>query len=233
VLAAAAGGSAIGDPRAGGGAARREQDERHGMSLALRIAGRIRRQFGLKPSPPPMIARALPQYQIGRRSYGWVRVYADGLPNTCFRMGAYCSVAHECKVLIGLEHRPDWVTTYPFSVLEPSLAHIPGQPASRGDVVIGNDVWIGMEAMILSGVTIGDGAVVAARALVTRDVPPYAIVGGVPAKVLSKRFDDATIARLLALKWWDWPHDRIVRAGEYMLSPDIGRFLDLAERGEI
>ena len=87
--------------------------------------------------------------------------------------------------------------------------------------------------MILSGVTIGDGAVIMARAVVTRDVAPYAIVGGVPARELGKRFDDATIARLLALRWWDWPEDRIVAAGPHMLSADIGRFLDLAESGRI
>ena len=78
--------------------------------------------------------------------------------------------------------------------------------------MIGNDVWIGYEAVVMAGVHIGDGAVVAARAVVTRDVPPYAIVGGVPARIIRMRFDERTIARLLETAWWDWPADRIRRA---------------------
>ena len=75
---------------------------------------------------------------------------------------------------------------------------------NKGDIIIGNDVWIGYEAVILSGITIGDGAIIGTRAVVTKDIPPYTIVGGVPAKPIRKRFDDVTIARLLELKWWDW-----------------------------
>ncbi len=82
---------------------------------------------------------------------------------------------------------------------------------NRGDIVIGSDVWIGYEAVILSGVTIGDGAVIGARAVVTKDVPPYTIVGGVPARPIRKRFNDSTIAALLRLRWWDWPRERIAR----------------------
>lgn len=77
--------------------------------------------------------------------------------------------------------------------------------------MIGNDVWIGYEAVILSGVTIGDGAVVGARAVVTKDVPPYTIVGGVPASKIRRRFSDETISRLLDLKWWEWPTERIAQ----------------------
>lgn len=80
---------------------------------------------------------------------------------------------------------------------------------NKGDIVIGNDVWIGYEAVILSGVTIGDGAIIGVRAVVTKNVPPYTIVGGVPAKTIRKRFDDTTIAKLLELRWWDWPEERI------------------------
>ena len=80
---------------------------------------------------------------------------------------------------------------------------------NKGNIIIGNDVWIGYEAVILSGVTIGDGAIIGTHAVVTKDVPPYTIVGGVPAKPIRKRFNDKTIARLLELKWWDWPEERI------------------------
>ena len=80
---------------------------------------------------------------------------------------------------------------------------------NKGDIVIGNDVWIGYEAVILAGVTIGDGAVIGARAVVTKDIPPYTIVGGVPAKPIRKRFPQETIDHLLKIKWWNWPEERI------------------------
>ena len=80
---------------------------------------------------------------------------------------------------------------------------------NKGDIVIGNDVWIGYEAVILAGVTIGDGAVIGARAVVTKDIPPYTIVGGVPAKPIRKRFTQETIDLLLKIKWWNWPEERI------------------------
>lgn len=80
---------------------------------------------------------------------------------------------------------------------------------NKGDIIIGNDVWIGYEAVILSGVTIGDGAIIGARAVVTRDVPPYTIVGGVPAKAIKKRFSEDTISSLLSLQWWDWSQEKI------------------------
>ena len=79
----------------------------------------------------------------------------------------------------------------------------------KGDIIIGNDVWIGYEAVILAGVTIGDGAVIGSRAVVTKDVPPYTIVGGVPAKTIRRRFDEDTIRELLRLRWWDWPEEMI------------------------
>lgn len=81
----------------------------------------------------------------------------------------------------------------------------------KGDIVIGNDVWIGYEAVVMAGVTIGNGAIIGARAVVTKDVPPYTIVGGVPAREIRRRFSDDVIARLLELKWWDWPAERIQR----------------------
>ncbi|MCI8948261.1 MAG: CatB-related O-acetyltransferase [Lachnospiraceae bacterium] len=82
---------------------------------------------------------------------------------------------------------------------------------NKGDIVIGNDVWIGYEAVILAGVTIGDGAVIGTRAVVTKDVPPYTIVGGIPAKPIRKRFSKETINALLKIKWWDWPKERIAQ----------------------
>ena len=95
---------------------------------------------------------------------------------------------------------------------------------NKGDIIIGNDVWIGYEAVILSGITIGDGAIIGTRAVVTKDIPPYTIVGGVPAKPIRKRFDDVTIARLLELKWWDWSEERIKANLEIIQS---GRMIEL------
>ena len=82
---------------------------------------------------------------------------------------------------------------------------------NKGDIVIGNDVWIGYEAVILAGVTVGDGAIIGTRAVVTKDVPPYTIVGGVPARPIKKRFSDETISDLLKIKWWDWPEEKIAQ----------------------
>lgn len=82
---------------------------------------------------------------------------------------------------------------------------------NKGDIVVGNDVWIGYEAVILSGVTIGDGAVIGARAVVTKDVPPYTIVGGVPAKPIKKRFSEESIKKLQSIRWWDWPKEKLPR----------------------
>lgn len=181
---------------------------------------------------PEMLAERWPQYEIGQDSYGDLAITDFG-EGTRFSMGAYCSVAKGCRVLLGGGHRLDWVTTYPFSVHEAELMHVAGHPVSRGDVKIGNDVWLASNVTILSGVTIGDGAVVMAGAIVSRDVEPYSIVGGIPARETGKRFDDATIKRLLAVRWWDWDKARIVAAGEFLLSDDIERFLEKAEAGEI
>lgn len=196
------------------------------------LAIRLRRKLGLSLLPPVSLARKYPQYNIGDKSYGYLKITDFGAGDRV-RIGNYCSTARGSQVLLGGGHPIEWATTYPFPVFEKSLAHIKGHPVPRGDVVIGNDVWIASDAMIMSGVTIGDGAVIMARAVVVRDVAPYAIVGGSPATERGKRFDEATIARLLALKWWEWPHERIVAAGPHLLSADIGSFLDLAERDEI
>ena len=121
-----------------------------------------------------------PQYKIGRGTYGYPEIFSWNEGAT-LQIGAFCSIASGVKLFLGGEHRVDWVTTYPFNVLWESGRHITGHPRTKGDVIIGNDVWIGTEAVILSGVRIGDGAVVAARAVVTKDMEPYAIYGGNPA----------------------------------------------------
>ena len=129
-------------------------------------------------------------------------------------IGKFCSIACGAKFLFNsANHTQRALSTYIFPVLFEEwgldVARIPEAWDNKGDIVVGNDVWIGYEAVILAGVTIGDGAIIGARAVVTRDVPPYTIVGSVPATPIRKRFPDSEIARLLKLKWWDWPAETI------------------------
>ena len=124
-------------------------------------------------------------------------------------------------------------TTYPFNVLDPRFAHITGHPHSKGDVVIGNDVWVGRGAVILSGVRVGDGAVIGAYSVVAKDVQAYGIVVGNPARLFRARFPDETIDRLLAIRWWDWPDERIDRAIPYLQSDRIDEFLTLVGDGKL
>ena len=184
------------------------------------------------PSSPTGVTNSLharhPEAEIGRWSYGDLTVHSWG-EGAKLTVGAFCSIAPGVQVLLGGEHRPDWVTTFPFTALWPGAAHIPGHPRTKGDVSIGSDVWIGTEAMILSGVSIADGAVVAARSVVADDVEPYAIVAGVPARVIRKRFDDATIKRLRAVAWWTWPDEAIHEMLPLLLGADIDAFLREAE----
>lgn len=155
-----------------------------------------------------LIARRPGQIAVGAWTYGRPKVR---FPESRAKLtiGRYGSIADGVEILLGGNHRTDWATTYPFPEwpdLWPAAAGIPGSDATRGDVAIGHDVWLGSQCMVLSGVTIGTGAVVAARAVVTRDVPPYAIVAGNPARVLRLRFDDDKVAALLASRWWEHPH---------------------------
>ncbi|MBS6643831.1 MAG: CatB-related O-acetyltransferase [Clostridiaceae bacterium] len=129
-------------------------------------------------------------------------------------IGKYCSIACGAKFLFtSANHTMKSLSTYPFPLFweewELGPEHVTKAWDNKGDIVIGNDVWIGYEAVIMSGVRIGDGAVIGTRAVVTKDVQPYTIVGGVPAKPIKKRYDDETIRKLLLLKWWDWPREKV------------------------
>jgi len=146
-------------------------------------------------------------------------------------IGKFCSIACGAKFLFNsANHDLTSLSTYPFPLFfeEWDLRHEDVTDAwdNKGDIVVGNDVWIGYEAVILAGVSIGDGAVIGARSVVTRDVPPYTIVGGVPARPIRKRFDEDVIAALLELKWWDWPAERI---GENIGAIQAGRIEELRE----
>ena len=141
-------------------------------------------------------------------------------------IGKFCSIACGAKFLFNsANHALGSLSTYPFPIFYDEWG-LDGKNVAyawdnKGDITLGNDVWIGYEAVILAGVTIGDGAIIGARAVVTRDVPPYAIVGGVPARLIRRRFDEATIESLLALQWWDWEPERIRRALPVLQAGDI------------
>ena len=141
-------------------------------------------------------------------------------------IGKFCSIACGAKFLFNsANHTQRSLSTYIFPVLfeewNLDVERIPEAWDNKGDIVIGNDVWIGYEAVVLAGVTIGDGAIVAARAVITKDVPPYTIVGGVPAKPIRKRFSDQEINQLLALRWWDWPTEKIAANLDAIHSGDL------------
>lgn len=178
-----------------------------------------------------------PNIQVGRYSY-YSGYYHGHSFDDCARylmpdrtdvdrlvIGSFCSIGTgACFMMAGNQgHRNDWVSTFPFFFVpeEPAFAGAINAYQPAGDTVIGHDVWIGAEAMIMPGIRIGNGAVIGSRALVTRDVEPYAIVGGNPARPIRKRFPEETIALLQEMAWWDWPIKRIRDAMPLLCSGDV------------
>jgi len=163
---------------------------------------------------------------MGRYSYGTPSVIAFPGDVNKVVVGSFAAIAHGVEIFVGGNHRTDWVATFPFRIkLRLPGALEDGAPSTKGDVVIGNDVWIGRGAKILSGVTVGHGAVIGAYAVVTRDVRPYAVVAGNPAREVKRRFNDVQVASLQAIAWWDWPIDEIVQAVPLLNSPDVDAFI--------
>jgi acetyltransferase-like isoleucine patch superfamily enzyme len=159
-----------------------------------------------------------PRVKVGEGTYGiterTVLLFRDDDRVT---IGKYCSVASGVTVLASGEHNYRAVANYPFEAI--FSGNIDRDTFSKGQVVIGNDVWIGANATILSGVVIGDGAVVAAGAVVVNNVPPYAIVAGVPARVIKIRFSDEICEQLLAIRWWDWDNHQLRQNMNYFYLP--------------
>lgn len=143
-------------------------------------------------------------------------------------IGKFCSIACGAKFLFNsANHTMASLSTYPFPLFfdewELEKTNITEAWDNKGDIIVHNDVWIGYEAVILAGVIIGDGAIIGTRAVVTKDVPPYTVVGGVPAKPIRKRFHDKTITELLKLKWWDWSEEKISQNMKAIQSGNIER----------
>ncbi|WP_026195471.1 CatB-related O-acetyltransferase [Mariprofundus ferrooxydans] len=170
--------------------------------------------------------RFFSKYNIGEYSFGCPEVLEWGDQEGMLTIGKFCSIAKDVKILLGGEHRYDWFSTYSFPDFMDDLPDYPvDHRRSKGGIVIGNDVWIGYGATILSGVTIGNGAVVGAKAVIAKDIPPYSIVVGNPARVIKRRFDDDTIKQLNQLAWWDWPIEKIKRNAGAIMSNNLGDLL--------
>ena len=146
-------------------------------------------------------------------------------------VGNFCSIAENANIYLGGNHRTDWVTTYPFGHIykeEFNLFNGVGHPSNKGNVIIGNDVWLGANVTIMSGVTIGDGSVVANNSHVVKNVPPYSIIGGNPAKFIKYRFTPYQIEKLLEIKWWYWDDAKINQYTPLLCNERIDDFINLA-----
>ena len=151
-----------------------------------------------------------------------------GSLNASYICGNFCSIASNVKVYLGGNHRTDWVTTYPFGHIHTDILNttIQGHPATRGDVIIGNDVWIADNVTIMSGVHVGDGAVIACNSHVVKDVEPYSIVGGNPAKFIKYRFTHKQIKSSLKIQWWNWSVKKINDNLHLLCNDKIDEFID-------
>lgn len=158
----------------------------------------------------------------GEGTYGKPTIVSYDLKSS-LSVGSYVSIAGDVSFLLGANHKRGLLTTYPLTKLDST--HLPTEANEPGDIVIGNDVWIGYGATVIGPAKIGDGAIIGAHALVIKDVPPYAVVGGVPAQVLKFRFEQEIIERLLAIKWWTWDKETILARKDEIYNTDIQGFI--------
>ncbi|MCP4138483.1 MAG: CatB-related O-acetyltransferase [bacterium] len=167
----------------------------------------------------------LRKYDIGDYSYGFLKVLHDG-GKASLKIGKFCSFAPGSAIGLGAEHRHDWVTTYhSFDVFMQQVA-MKDYSVAKGNVVVGNDVWFGDDAFVMSGVEIGNGAVIGARSVVRRSIPPYAIVMGNPGRPIGYRFDKEIIEKLEKIAWWDWPLEKIKKAHPLLHSERVEEFIE-------
>ena len=166
----------------------------------------------------------------GKYTYGNPNIYwADS--GAKLIVGNFCSIAAGVNIYLGGNHRTDWVTTYPFGHINQGTFNNfngNGHPSTKGDVIIGNDVWIGSNVTIMSGITIGDGAIIANNSHVVKNVEPYSLVGGNPAKLIKHRFSQEQIEKLLQIKWWFWDDDKINKFTPLLCNNNIDEFIKSA-----
>jgi acetyltransferase-like isoleucine patch superfamily enzyme len=160
---------------------------------------------------------------IGEFTYGKPQIL-DWYHKYKLSIGKFCSMADDIKIIMDGNHRTDWVTSYPLHRKLP-IKKIDENPRGKGDMTIGNDVWIGINVIITPGVCIGDGAVIAAGSVVTKNVADYEIVGGNPARHLKYRFTAEQIEKLKQIKWWDWDIEKIKANAQYLQSDNIDGFI--------
>jgi virginiamycin A acetyltransferase len=168
------------------------------------------------------------KYKIGDFTYGRPRVF-DWSDGTTLSIGKFCSIAEDVTIILGGGHRMDWISTYPFPAFVnefPNAEKISGHPSSKGDVKIGNDVWIGFGTTILSGVTIGNGACIGANTTVTKNVHPYEVVAGSPMKTIRYRFSEKVIADLMEIQWWNWEIEKINSRITCLLNGDVEKMIE-------
>lgn len=158
-------------------------------------------------------------------SYGSIKVIGAA---GHVHVGKYCSLAAGIQALM-VGHNLHHVSTFPFNKLPgyPAAAKCKTHPVKYGVVKVGNDVWIGQGATILGGITVSNGSSIGSCAFVTKNVPPYSIVGGVPARVLGYRFPLYIVEKLLEINWWDWPHEKVIENAGLLCSGDIDKFIEL------
>ena len=169
--------------------------------------------------------KRLARYEIGEWTHGHYGLQVLSAEGGTLRIGKFCSIARGVTIILGGEHRTDWVSTYAFPALVRGAETYQGHSRSKGDVIIGNDVWIGINSIIMSGVTLADGMVVGAGSVVRRSFPPYSVVAGNPASLAGYRFPKEIIDELIRIRWWDWPMEKIREAFPLLLSSEVEQFL--------
>ncbi len=171
-----------------------------------------------------------PQYKdcIGKYTYGLPQIFKLE-ESSKFQIGKFCSIANDVKIFLDGEHEINNISTYPFGYFKGFTSQKRYKTKSKGKVIIGNDVWIGYGVTILSGVNIGDGAVIGAKSLVVKNVPAYTVVGGVPAKIIKKRFNDDTIEALKKIQWWNWSDKKIQNNIDNLKQDSLEKFLNQNE----
>lgn len=177
----------------------------------------IKRSFGIFYTK-----KLIPEFKnsIGEHTYGLPKIFKLE-KNSKLTIGKFCSIANDVKIFLDGEHNTKNISTYPFGYFNNFKTKKRYKTLSKGEVIIGNDVWIGYGVTILSGVNIGDGSIIGACALVNKNVEPYSIVGGVPAKIIRKRFNEETIKKLLKIKWWNWSDIKIQKNIEILRSNNL------------
>jgi acetyltransferase-like isoleucine patch superfamily enzyme len=193
--------------------------ERYGTGRLVRKLDAIR----ARRNEAPFLTE--PRVTVGHHTFGTPNVPAFAGSEVTLEIGSFCSIAANVTFLLGGGHNPEWVSTWPMREVFGLPEQYEHHPVYKGPTIIGNDVWLGRDSLIFDGITIGHGAIIGARAVVTKDVRPYSIVGGVPAKEIRRRFTDEQVEALLEIAWWDWPEEKIIREAANLNGANINDFL--------